>query len=79
MNSRKLVLQSIEHKLPKRIPVDFGSTSVTGIHVKCVNDLLEYYGIKKEPVKVVEPYQMLGEINDELADIIGIDTIGVFP
>ena len=43
--------------------MDFGSTAVTGIHVLIVEKLREYYGLEKKPVKVIEPYQMLGEID----------------
>lgn len=77
--SREIINQSLSHKSSGKLPIDFGSTAVSGLHVKCINDLLEHYGIKKEPVKVIEPYQMLGEICDELKEIIGIDTIGIPP
>ena len=79
MLSNQLVLDSLSHFETDRLPVDFGSTAVTGIHVKCINDLLEYYGIKEEPVKVIEPYQMLGEINEGLAEILDIDTTPIGP
>ncbi len=45
--------------------MDFGSTAVTGIHVVIVEKLREYYGLEKRPVKVIEPYQMLGEIDPD--------------
>ncbi|MBI9070242.1 MAG: hypothetical protein JEY94_01505 [Melioribacteraceae bacterium] len=78
MSSKKIFQDSLNHKSGNKIPIDFGSTAVTGMHVNCIDGLLKYYGIKKDPVKVIEPYQMLGEINDELKEIIGIDTVGVF-
>jgi len=28
-----------------------------------VEKLRDYYGLEKKPVKVTEPYQMLGEVN----------------
>jgi hypothetical protein len=31
------------------------------------------------PVRVIEPYQMLGEVDDELRQALGIDVIGVSP
>lgn len=79
MLSKDLVKQSLLHKECERIPVDFGSTSVTGIHVKVVEQLRMYFGLERVPVKVIEPYQMLGEIDEDLSEIIGIDTIGLFP
>jgi hypothetical protein len=41
--------------------------------------LREHYGLEKKPVKVHEPYQMLGWIDDDLAEAMGIDTQGVRP
>ncbi|HET8550597.1 MAG TPA: methyltransferase, partial [Bryobacteraceae bacterium] len=63
MTSRDLVLTSLEHREPPRVPVDFGSTGVTGIHVTCVAELRNYYGLEKRPVRVHEPYQMLGTVD----------------
>jgi uroporphyrinogen-III decarboxylase len=79
MTSKERVLTALHHKAPDRIPVDFGSTAVTGVHVSCVAALREHYGLEKRPVKVHEPYQMLGYVDDDLKDAMGIDTEGVFP
>jgi len=77
MTSREIVLAALDHRETGRIPVDFGSTSVTGIHVRAVENLRNYYGLERKPVKVTEPFQMLGEIDDDLAEIIGTDVIGL--
>jgi len=79
MNSREKVQQSLNHLEGASIPIDFGSTAVTGIHVSCVEQLRSYYGLAQEPVKVIEPYQMLGEVDDDLSAAMGIDTIGIYP
>jgi uroporphyrinogen-III decarboxylase len=79
MTSKQRVAAAVEHKEPDRIPVDFGSTAVTGIHVSCVAALRDFYGLEKRPVKVHEPYQMLGYVDDDLKEAMGIDTEGVFP
>lgn len=74
MDSRQRINAALMHKTPDRIPVDFGSTAVTGMHVTCVDALRKYYGLRETPVKVCEPYQMLGFIEDDLKEVIGIDT-----
>lgn len=79
VNSRKLVLDSINHREISAVPVDFGGTTVTGIHASCVAALREYYGLEKRPVKIQEPYQMLGLIEEDLKQVIGVDVEGVFP
>lgn len=77
-SSRENFLTTINHRQPEKVVVDFGSTGVSGIHVLQVEKLREYYGLEKRPVKVVEPYQMLGEIDDELVKALNIDIIGIF-
>jgi hypothetical protein len=76
--SRQAVLDALSHRQPSRLPVDFGATAVTGIHVTCVAALRDYYGLEKHPVKVHEPYQMLGLVEDDLKQAMGIDTEGLF-
>lgn len=78
MTSRERVLTALAHREPDHIPIDFGATAVTGMHVSCVAALREYYGLEKRPVKVHEPYQMLGLIDEDLKAVLGIDTEGVF-
>ena len=53
--------------------MDFGGSAVTGMHVSCVAKLRDHYGLEKRLVKVHEPYQMLGLIEDDLKEAIGID------
>ena len=77
-SSRENFLKTINHIQPDKVVVDFGSTGVTGIHVLIVEKLRDYYGLEKKPVKVVEPYQMLGEIDSELIKAMDIDVIGLF-
>ncbi len=78
MNSREIVLRSLSHR-PGPVPVDFGSTFITGIHCSAVEQLRDHYGLEKRPVKVCEPYQMLGLVEDDLKDAMGLDTTCIFP
>lgn len=79
MTSKERVLTAINHREPDMIPVDFGATPVTGIHVLAVERLREYYGLEKRPVKVTEPYQMLGDVDEALREAMGVDVIGLSP
>lgn len=79
MNSKERVLASLNHQQPDQIAVDFGGTPVTGIHVLAIENIRKHYGLEKRPIRVTEPYQMLGEIDDDLMEILGIDVIGLSP
>jgi hypothetical protein len=76
---RQRVIDALNHRQPDGVPVDFGGTAVTGMHVTCVAALRDYYGLEKRPVRIHEPYQMLGMIDEDLREALGIDVIGVFP
>lgn len=77
MNSRARLQAALNHQQPDRVPVDFGATFVTGIHVSVVHKLRQrLLGEPEYRVKVIEPYQMLGEIDDPLREALGIDVIG---
>jgi uroporphyrinogen-III decarboxylase len=77
MTGRERINTVLDHKEADKVPVDCGATTVTGIHVTCVADLRRHYGLEQRPVKVVDAYQMLGEVEADLRDILGIDTVGV--
>jgi hypothetical protein len=77
--SRERLQRVLEGRAPDRIPFDLGSTAVTGVHVRMVEALRRYFGLPYQPVKVVEPYQMLGEVDPALAEVLGLDVAGIFP
>ena len=76
--SRERVLTSLSHRQPDRVPVDFSGTPVTGIHVSCVAGLRDFFGLEKRLVRVHEPYQMLGMLEEDLKQAMGIDVEGVY-
>ena len=78
MTPRDKVENALGHRAGP-IPIDFGSTAVTGIHVTAVQALREHLGLERRPVKVAEPYQMLGLVEDDLTEALGVSTVGVPP
>jgi hypothetical protein len=78
MNGYEKTIRSLSHRSGP-VPIDFGSTAVTGMHVSVVEELRGHYGLEDRPVRVCEPYQMLGEIEEDLKQAIGIDVEGVYP
>ncbi len=78
VNSRTRLQAALDYRQPEGVPMDFGGTAVTGIHVSAVARLRErVLGEKGYAVRVIEPYQMLGEIDDALREALGIDVVGV--
>jgi hypothetical protein len=78
MNSREQFLKTVNHQQPDRVVLDLGASAVTGIHVQTISRLRRHFGLQRKPIRVIEPFQMLGEVGWELIDSIGIDVIGAW-
>ena len=77
MNGKERLQATLNHQQPDRVCVDIGGTWVTGMHVSVVDKLRKaVLGDQEYRVRVCEPYQMLGEIDDELRTALGIDVAG---
>lgn len=81
MNSRERVHLTLQHREADRVPLDLGAAPTTGMHVSSVYLLRQVLHLDPPgtPVKVVEPYQMLGEIKPDLMDTLGVDVVGLWP
>ncbi len=78
MNSRERVLLALNHQQADRIPLDLGGCGQTGMHVSTVYALRQALKLDPPgtPVKVVEVFQMLGEIKPDLRDALNVDVVG---
>ncbi len=79
MTSRERVEAALDHREPDCVPLDLGGSAVTGMQVSSVYRLRQALGLDAPgtPVKVTEPYQMLGEIAPDLLDALGVDVVGL--
>ena len=78
MNSKENLIKTLNHQQTDRLVLDFGGTGTTGIHCLAIKNLRAFYGLQDRPVKVVEPFQMLGEVDSELREAMGVDVIGAY-
>ena len=79
MNARERIQTALAHQEPDRVPLDLGSSPTTGMHVSSVYLLRQALHLDPPgtPVRVTEPYQMLGEIAPDLMDALGVDVVGL--
>jgi hypothetical protein len=78
MTSRERLAATLNHHAPDRLCVDFGAGLQTGMGAGAVHRLRQaVLGQPDFRVKVIEPYQMLGEIDEELRQALGLDVVGV--
>jgi hypothetical protein len=81
MNSRERIQLALNHQEADRVPLDLGAAPTTGMHVSSVYQLRQVLQLDPPgtPVKVTEPYQMLGEIAPDLLAALGVDVVGLWP
>jgi hypothetical protein len=79
MTSRERIQTTCAHRQPDKLPVDFGGGFQAGIHVSMVYKLRQALGLDQPgtPVKVVEIYQMLGEVAPDLQAALGVDVVSL--
>jgi len=79
MTSRERVLAALEHREPDRVPLDLGGSFVTSIHAVALDDLRKHLGLQQRPVKIVDAYQMLGEVEMDVVERLHLDCLPVEP
>ena len=79
MTSRERIQAALEHRTPDRTPRDFGSSAVTGISASFIFKLRRALGLAEKPIPIFCPYQMLGEIDEDLRAALRVDAIPIWP
>jgi hypothetical protein len=79
MNSRQRIATVLNREVPDRVPIDFGAGGQTGIMASTLYKIKKYYRILEpgERIKVTEPYQLLGEVDEKLRTMLDLDVVGV--
>lgn len=77
MNSRERVLASLNHKEPDRVPIDLGSTNVTGINTIAYDNLKKYLGITTGKTRIYDVVQQLAQVEDNFIELFKIDALDI--
>jgi len=79
MTSRERVLAALDFREPDRVPLDLGGSIMSGIMAQPLDRLRRHLGLPVKPVRVYEVFQMLGEVEMDLVETLGIDVLPVEP
>ena len=79
LTSLERVRLALEHREADRIALDLGGSQCTGMHVDCVYNLRQalQLDLPGTPVKVIDPFTMLGEVAPDLQDALGVDVVSL--
>ena len=76
MNSRDRIIAAINHRQPDKVPVDLGSSTVTGISAIAYNKLKSHLNISK-PTRVFDVVQQLANVDMEIVNMFGVDALDI--
>ncbi len=79
LNSRERLLTALSHCEPDRIPLDLGSTQVTGIHTVAYQNLRMALGMPPVEAQLCDAIQQLASPDDDVVERLGVDVRGLFP
>lgn len=75
--SRERLQLTLEHKDPGKVVVDLGSTPITGINANAMARLRKALGLEDRKVKIDEPLQLLGMMEEDLRQALHLDIVGI--
>ncbi|MBI9107443.1 MAG: methyltransferase [Spirochaetales bacterium] len=75
MTSRERVEKALRHQQPDRVPIDLGASGQTGINASVLYELRRELGLKERPIDICEPFQLLGNVDEDLRKALGVDTV----
>ncbi len=79
MNSRQRVHATLEHREPDRVPFDLGGTVLTSLHTQAYTRLRAWLGLPQRPARVMDVFQQIAVVDDDLRAVLGADVRNVAP
>ena len=79
LSRRQRVLNAIEHKPVDRTPIDLGVHNSTGISAFAYQNLREYLGLPKKKIEVIDTFQFLARVDEDVLERFHCDCIHFHP
>ena len=76
MNSRERIILSLNHKQPDKVPIDLGSSTVTGISGIAYNNLKKYLKVEGN-TRIYDVIQQLANVDMNVIDLFGVDALDI--
>lgn len=79
ISGRERLLKTLAHQEPDRVPLDLGSTQVSGIHVIAYHRLRQVLGLPPVEAQICDHIQGLALPDTDVIQRLGVDVRGLFP
>jgi uroporphyrinogen decarboxylase len=77
--SKERVLLALNHSESDHVPMDLGSSAVTGIHIQAYYNLRAFLGLKPLDTNLLDLYQQTAVMHEDILQQLKVDTRGIFP
>lgn len=75
--SRERFQMTLEHQDPGQAVLDLGSTPITGINANALARLRAALGLEERKVKIEDPLQLLGQVEEDVRQALHLDIVGI--
>jgi uroporphyrinogen decarboxylase len=79
MTHRERIRAALSHQQPDRVPIDLGTTPVTGIAAKAYDRVVTFLGLELEPTQIYDRAGQIAIVDPAILELFGIDTRGIKP
>lgn len=76
--SRERLIKALNHQQPEKVPLDMGSTPISGIVAGVLDKLRKKLKLEDKLVKVHEPFQILGMVEEDTMKTLKLDIVGLW-
>ena len=74
MKPRERVRAALNYQKTDKLPVDFGSTNISSIHIGAYKNLLKKLAITQEKIEMIDTAQQLAKPCEEILQLFKVDT-----
>ena len=75
MTSRERITAALKHSETDMVPLDLGGTESSGITGIAYNRLREFLGLEQGETRIIDVYQQIAAVEDDVRDMLGLDTV----
>lgn len=68
MNHRERIIAALEHRESDRLPIDFGGTDCSSVHVIAYDRLRKHLRVEPRPIRLACLSQMVVDVDEEIQD-----------
>ncbi len=79
MDSRTRLHLALNHQEADHVPLDIGGTHLSSIHVQAYRRLRNYLGLAVRETRLMDVFQQIAEVDDDLRVLWGVDVRYVAP